>query len=105
MGDAENDRAIKDGGNYYVYNTASGKLTYVDSFGGSTSYNTGAQETPKRMEDIPPANVDTAQDGNYMVNNNAASSSEFNWDAVQNNLSNAQKRAGINPLDGKSVIH
>lgn len=63
MGDAENDRAIKDSGNYYVYNTASGTLTYVDSLGGSTSYNTGVQETPKRIEDIPPANVDTAQDG------------------------------------------
>ena len=107
MGDAENDRAIRDSGNYYVYNTASGTLTYVDSLGGSTSYNTNAaaQETPKRIEDIPPANVDTVQDGNYTLNNNAASSSEFNWDAVQNNLSNAQKRAGINPLDGKSVIH
>lgn len=68
MGDAENDRAIRDSGNYYVYNTASGTLTYVDSLGGSTSYNTGAQDTPKRIEDVPPANVDTAQDERYTWN-------------------------------------
>ena len=77
----------------------------MDSLGGSTSYNTGAQETPKRIEDIPPANVGTAQDEQYTLNNTAASNSEFNWDAVRGNIETAEKLKGDNPLLGKSVIH
>ena len=82
-------------------------MTYVDSLGGSTSYNTNtvAQETPKRMEDIPPANVGPAGDGGYTLNNNTASNSEFNWDAVRNNMQGNDRLKDYNPLLGKSVIH
>ena len=75
----------------------------MDSLGGSTSYNTGAQDTPKRIEDVPPANVDPAQEWNYTLDTNVASNSEFNWDAVNKS---DPRSANSNPLtDVKNGIH
>ena len=70
--------------------------------------NTGAAQSGKRGQDIPPANIDPAQDERYTWNPEyppVDSSSEFNWDSVRDGIAAAEKMKGANPLLGKSVIH
>ena len=111
MGDAENDRAIRDSGNYYVYNTATGTLTYNDSFAtqsyqinagqmgniaSKSSNNSGAGEISD-IRDVPPADVSV--DGIDEHSAYMQRMQERNRRAAEQHLED------INPLEGTSVIH
>ncbi|WP_308685445.1 hypothetical protein [Stomatobaculum longum] len=68
--------------------------------------NTGAAQSGKRGQDIPPANTDPAHDERYTWNPEyppVDSSSEFNWDAVNKS---DPRLANSNPLtDVKNGLH
>lgn len=72
------------------------------------NHNSGLGESGKRGQDITPANIDPAQDERYTWNPEyppVDSSSEFNWDSVENNVRGNDRLKDYNPLLGKSVIH
>ena len=83
-----------------------GALQEENNIGIGESYsgtgNTGAAQSGKRGQDIPPANVDTAEDDSYTLNPPVASNSEFNWDAVNKS---DPRMADFNPLTVKNGIH
>ena len=113
MGDAENDRAIKDSGNYYVYNTASGTLTYNDNIA-TQSYQINAGQAGTRVADnTPSSNNDEGRIGDIRD----VPPADVSVDGVDENsetmkiLRESQRRdasrdwGDFNPLNSKVVIH
>ena len=89
-----------------------GALQEDNNIGIGESYsgtgNTGAAQSGKRGQDIPPANVEPAQDERYTWNPEyppVDNSSEFDWDSVRDGIAATERMKGYNPLLGKSVIH
>lgn len=119
MGDAENDRAIRDSGNYYVYNTASGTLTYNDNIA-TQSYQINVGQAGTRVadnmpssnsdegrigdiRDVPPADVEPASSN--LSEAERIHREYMEWQRSVQREADAHNAASSNTLSGTSNIH